>query len=255
MKQKKYLNVPKIIGHRGVKDLAPENTLDSIIEAFRIGLKWIEIDVKISKDNIPFLLHDDDFDRTTNGTGIASSYNYSQIKKLDAGKFFYKKDTKIYPPTLKEVLCLCKKNKGGINIELKPNLGLEKINVEEILKITNLFKEYVPLYFSSFDLDSCIVVKEISSSNSCGILIHNFNHYSFEEILKIIEKFKFFSCGLNIKIINTELVKRLKNMNQLITVFSEKNITNEQALYLWNIGVDSIFSDDPRDILYIFNSF
>ena len=255
MKQKKYLNVPKIIGHRGVKDLAPENTLDSIIEAFRIGLKWIEIDVKISKDNIPFLLHDDDFDRTTNGTGIASSYNYSQIKKLDAGKFFYKKDTKIYPPTLKEVLSLCKKSKRGINIELKPNLGLEKINVEEILKITNLFKEYVPLYFSSFDLDSCIVVKEISSSNSCGILIHNFNHYSFEEILKIIEKFKFFSCGLNIKIINTELVKRLKNMNQLITVFSEKNITNEQALYLWNIGVDSIFSDDPRDILYNFNSF
>ena len=255
MKQKKYLNVPKIIGHRGVKDLAPENTLDSIIEAFRIGLKWIEIDVKISKDNIPFLLHDDDFDRTTNGTGIASSYNYSQIKKLDAGKFFYKKDTGIYPPTLKEVLSLCKKSKRGINIELKPNLGLEKINVEEILKITNLFKEYVPLYFSSFDLDSCIVVKEISSSNSCGILIHNFNHYSFEEILKIIEKFKFFSCGLNIKIINTELVKRLKNMNQLITVFSEKNITNEQALYLWNIGVDSIFSDDPRDILYNFNSF
>ena len=255
MKQKKYLNVPKIIGHRGVKDLAPENTLDSIIEAFRIGLKWIEIDVKISKDNIPFLLHDDDFDRTTNGTGIASSYNYSQIKKLDAGKFFYKKDTRIYPPTLKEVLSLCKKSKRGINIELKPNLGLEKKNVEEILKITNLFKEYVPLYFSSFDLDSCIVVKEISSSNSCGILIHNFNHYSFEEILKIIEKFKFFSCGLSIKIINTELVKRLKNMNQLITVFSEKNITNEQALYLWNIGVDSIFSDDPRDILYNFNSF
>ena len=255
MKQKKYLNVPKIIGHRGVKDLAPENTLDSIIEAFRIGLKWIEIDVKISKDNIPFLLHDDDFDRTTNGTGIASSYNYSQIKKLDAGKFFYKKDTKIYPPTLKEVLSLCKKSKRGINIELKPNLGLEKKNVEEILKITNIFKNYVPLYFSSFDLDSCIVVKEISSSNSCGILIHNFNHYSFDEILKIIEKFKFFSCGLSIKIINTELVKKLKNMNQLITVFSEKNITNEQALYLWNIGVDSIFSDDPRDILYNFNSF
>ena len=106
--------------------MAPENTLDSIIEAFRIGLKWIEIDVKISKDNIPFLLNDDDFDRTTNGTGIESSYNYSQIKKLDAGKFFYKKDTKIYPPTLKEVLSLCKKSKRGINIELKPNLGLEK---------------------------------------------------------------------------------------------------------------------------------
>ena len=255
MKQFKNLNVPRIIGHRGVKDLAPENTLESIIEAFRIGLKWIEVDVKISKDNVPFLLHDDNFDRTTNGTGIASSYNYSQIKKLDAGKFFYKKDTKIYPPTLKEVFSLCQKNKGGINIELKPNIGLEKKNVEEILKITKIFEEHVPLYFSSFDLDSCIVIKEINLNNSCGILIHNFNHYSFDEILKIIEKFKFFSCGLNINIINTELVKRLKNMNKLITVFSEKNITNKQALDLWKIGVDSIFSDDPRDILFNFNSF
>ena len=174
---------------------------------------------------------------------------------MDAGKFFYKKDTKIYPPTLKEVFSLCQKNKGGINIELKPNLGLEKKNVEEILKITKMFEEYVPLYFSSFDLDSCIVVKEFIPRSSCGILIHDFNYYSFEEIIKIIEKFKFFSCGLNIKIINTELVKRLKKMNQLITVFSEKNITNEQALDLWSIGVDSIFSDDPRDILFNFNSF
>ena len=45
MKQRKNLNIPKIIGHRGVKDLAPENTLESIIEAFRIGLKWVEVEV------------------------------------------------------------------------------------------------------------------------------------------------------------------------------------------------------------------
>ena len=146
------INLPNIIGHRGAKDLAPENTIPSLEVSVEHNIKWVEVDVKISKDNIPFLLHDDDFDRTTNGTGIASSYNYSQIKKLDAGKFFYKKDTKIYPPTLNEVLCLCQKNKGGINIELKPNLGLDKKNVEEILKIIKKFEEYVPLYFSSFDL-------------------------------------------------------------------------------------------------------
>ena len=83
MKQNKNLNVPKIIGHRGVKDLAPENTLESIIEAFRIGLKWIEVDVKISKDNIPFLLHDDLLDRTTSGKGYPYNYLYKEI--LDLG--------------------------------------------------------------------------------------------------------------------------------------------------------------------------
>ena len=81
-------NLKNIIGHRGVKDLAPENTLDSILNAFDLGLNWVEIDVKVSKDNIPFLLHDDTFSRTTNGKGLANHKNYLDIKKLDAGIFF-----------------------------------------------------------------------------------------------------------------------------------------------------------------------
>ena len=91
MKQNNNLNIPKIIGHRGVKDLAPENTLESIIEAFRIGLKWIEVDVKISKDNIPFLLHDNDLGRTTSGNGSPLNYRYCELSKLDAGSWFNRK--------------------------------------------------------------------------------------------------------------------------------------------------------------------
>ena len=71
--------LPKLIGHRGIKDLAPENTLFSIIKAKQFNLRWIEIDVKISKDKIPFLLHDDNLDRTTSGKGIPTQYLYKQI--------------------------------------------------------------------------------------------------------------------------------------------------------------------------------
>ena len=42
------LNPPKLIGHRGVKDLSPENTLHSISLAKKLGLNWVEIDVKIT---------------------------------------------------------------------------------------------------------------------------------------------------------------------------------------------------------------
>ena len=90
MTQKKTLKLPKLIGHRGVKDLCPENTLESILKAFDLGLSFVEIDVKISKDRVPILLHDDTIDRTTNGSGLAIDYDYENIKKLDAGKFFYK---------------------------------------------------------------------------------------------------------------------------------------------------------------------
>ena len=83
MTQKKTLKLPKLIGHRGVKDLCPENTLESILKAFDLGLSFVEIDVKISKDRVPILLHDDTLDRTTNGSGLAIDYDYENIKKLD----------------------------------------------------------------------------------------------------------------------------------------------------------------------------
>ena len=49
------LNLPKLIGHRGVKNLSPENTIDSIYLAKKLGLNWVEVDVKISQDLVPFL--------------------------------------------------------------------------------------------------------------------------------------------------------------------------------------------------------
>ena len=100
------LSLPKLIGHRGVKDLSPENTLDSIKLAYKLGLKWIEVDVKVSKDFIPILLHDDRLNRTTNSIGSPIDFNYNDLRKLDAGSFFYQYPTNIYIPSLKEVLNL-----------------------------------------------------------------------------------------------------------------------------------------------------
>ena len=135
MTQKKTLKLPKLIGHRGVKDLCPENTLESILKAFDLGLSFVEIDVKISKDSVPILLHDDTLDRTTNGSGLAIDYDYANIKKLDAGKFFYKENTNIFVPKLEDVLSLCTNNNINLNIELKPNKNFEKENVFQIYKI------------------------------------------------------------------------------------------------------------------------
>ena len=85
------INLPKLIGHRGVRDLAPENTLQSIKKAIELNIKWVEVDVKISKDHIPFLLHDDNLDRTTSGNGSPLNYRYSELYKLDAGSWINRK--------------------------------------------------------------------------------------------------------------------------------------------------------------------
>ena len=151
--------LPKLIGHRGVKNLKPENTLESITKAFDLGLECVEIDVKVSKDSIPLLLHDDTLDRTTNGTGLVCDFTFDQINYLDAGYYFYNSKTDIKVPSLRSVLDLIKRKQKHLNIELKPNKNYEELNVKNTLKEVNRIS-YDKIYFSSFDLESCIILKE-----------------------------------------------------------------------------------------------
>ncbi len=55
----RMLQLPKVIGHRGAMAYAPENTLNSFREAHRRGATWVEIDVKLTADGVPIVMHDD----------------------------------------------------------------------------------------------------------------------------------------------------------------------------------------------------
>ena len=160
MTQKKTLKLPKLIGHRGVKDLCPENTLESILKAFNLGLSFVEIDVKISKDRVPILLHDDTLDRTTNGSGLAIDYDYENIKKLDAGKFFYKENTNIFVPKLEDILSLCTNNNGNLNIELKPNTFLALVwpSADKKKEYLSSFKNIIVSVFFTVLLAAIIAI-------------------------------------------------------------------------------------------------
>ena len=242
------LNLPKLIGHRGDKDLSPENTIDSIKLAKKFGLHWVEVDVKITKDLIPIILHDDSLERTTNGVGLPIDYHYKDLRRLDAGINFYNHKTEIYIPTFEEILFLSKNENISLNIELKPNTGFEKQNVEYIAKIIKKTEFLNNFYFSSFDWNSLTMMKEILPDANYSVLVDEFKKNStLDNMIKISKKYNFFCCGLNINIVTPEVVKEILKNNLKITVYSEKNITVHQAKELWSKGVDSIFIDDPRN--------
>jgi|TARA_B110000116_G_C16754711_1_gene545175 glycerophosphoryl diester phosphodiesterase len=242
------LNLPKLIGHRGVKNLSPENTIESINLAKGYGLNWVEIDVKISKDLIPIILHDDTLERTTNGKGLPVDFCYNELKKLDAGSFFYNKQTKIYIPTFEEILLLSQNKNISLNIELKPNKGFERKNVESIAKIIKKSKFLNQYYFSSFDWDSLILMKEILPNANYGLLVHNFTkNRTINDIKTVANKYDFFCCGFNLDIINSEVINEILKNNLIITVYSKKNIKVSEANILWSNGIKSIFTDDPRE--------
>jgi len=76
---------PLVISHAACGGHAPENSLAGIRKAIELGSDAIEIDVQVSSDGVPLLMHDLTVDRTTNGTGAVASLTLEELRGLDAG--------------------------------------------------------------------------------------------------------------------------------------------------------------------------
>ncbi len=100
-----------VIGHRGNRAHAPENTIPSLLEAVALGVDAVEFDLHVSRDGVLVLLHDPTLDRTTDGTGAVAQYSLADLRTFDAGARFTR-DGRTFPwrgrgagiPTLDEVI-------------------------------------------------------------------------------------------------------------------------------------------------------
>lgn len=132
-----------VIAHRGASFLEPENTIRAIEKAIKIGADFVEVDVRMSKDNKLVIMHDLDVDRTTDGKGLVKDYTVQELKNFDASyqnsKFWSRehemfeasqsidcdsRENEIFAgngktiPTLDEVIS-CVKDRVGLVIEIK----------------------------------------------------------------------------------------------------------------------------------------
>lgn len=161
-----------ILGHRGSKGTAPENTIVSFQQALRTGCDGIELDVHLSKDGIPVVIHDETVDRTTDGEGLVASFTVKQLKELDAGSWYKSAYQGARIPTLEEVLLLLKTEQfsGVLNIELKT----DKLEYPEIeLKVFEVVAKAQPTYtivYSSFNFSTLERLLMIEPNASFGIL-------------------------------------------------------------------------------------
>lgn len=106
---------PLIIAHRGVPGRAPENTLSSFRLALAEGADGIELDVHLSRDGVPVVLHDPMMDRTTAGSGRVDALTASEIQ---AAPIPTSEGGAEHIPTLREVLQLIPPP-VFLNIEIK----------------------------------------------------------------------------------------------------------------------------------------
>ena len=77
----------QIVAHRGNSGPMPENTLIAINSAIGLGVDMVEVDVRLTKDGVPVLIHDDRVDYTTSGTGFVKDLTWNELMTLDAGSW------------------------------------------------------------------------------------------------------------------------------------------------------------------------
>ena len=77
-----------VIGHRGNRAHAPENTLQSLLEAVALGADALEFDLRLSRDGHLVMFHDATLERTTDGQGALALHTLAELQALDAGAKF-----------------------------------------------------------------------------------------------------------------------------------------------------------------------
>lgn len=107
-----------IWGHRGASAHAPENTLAAFRVAEAAGADGVELDVHLSRDGIPVVIHDETVERTTNGRGRVGELTLAQLQALDAGSWFAPRFAGERVPSLEEVFVWAG-DRLRLNVEIK----------------------------------------------------------------------------------------------------------------------------------------
>ncbi len=108
-----------VIAHRGASTAAPENTMPAFRSDAAAGAQYIEVDVRMSADGVPMIMHDATVDRTTDGTGAVAELNAAALRSLDAGSWFSETFSGTRIPLLAEVLAFAARTGTGVVLEYK----------------------------------------------------------------------------------------------------------------------------------------
>lgn len=235
---------PKILAHRGLSSLAPENTLAAFKKAHQLNFDWIEFDVMLTKDLHPVIFHDETLKRTTNSTGLLPNKTYHQLRQLDAGRWF----SKIYAdepiPSLEEVLHFMRAHHLKAVLEIKPSKGKDVITAEKtIATVQKVWPEGLKqMIFASFSVPSLITVKKHLPQQAIGYGLHTWDDSAFE----LIKALDCYSIHIKHLLLSSKRMELLRQTGCHILAYTVNN--PKRYAKLKKMGVDGFFSDNPEKL-------
>lgn len=269
-------------GHRGARGLFPENTVTAFIEALKIGVNTLEMDVIISKDKQVVVSHEpwmnELYCTRPDGQVVENDskekYNlyamtYAEIAGYDCGK----RGNKLFPqqkavaekkPLLSEVIekvesFIQKNNLPSVayNIETKSEAQYDNTFNPEPKEFVDLLYTQLKKYsilnktiIQSFDVRTLQELRKIDASVKTSLLVENTDGLSFN-LQQLGFKPEVYSPDFTL--VDTELVSNLHALNIRLLPWTVNEISDMKKLI--DFGVDGFITDFPdRAVLLVRSS-
>jgi glycerophosphoryl diester phosphodiesterase len=234
---------PAVVAHRGHSALAPENTMAAFVDARRAGADWIEVDVRISADGVPVVMHDPTVDRTTAGTGKVAGLTAEQIAALDAGSWFGPGFAGEPVPTFAQVLEELSSRGGNLLLELKhPHTRDDVQRVLGMVVDAGMGDRVaVQSFRPSILADAAAVAPELPRA-----LLTTTLHDDPVAVCEELDLASYHPAAVDM-IVRPELVDALHAAGLATMVWT----VNDEALWpeLSDLGVDGLISDRAGDVV------
>ncbi|WP_201352175.1 glycerophosphodiester phosphodiesterase [Hydrogenimonas urashimensis] len=254
-----------IAAHRGDRSRFPENTLAALKGS--IGrCDFVEMDIRLTKDKIPVILHDATLKRTSNVKAIEAFKNRApwrvedftlhELKRLDFGSWFYETDpfgtlrsgeAELPPederfqkiPTLKEVLEFSKKHAIFLNLEIK---DLHRCIRDEallgiIFEMIRKSRTSSIVMLSSFRRSYLPLCREFDPNIATALLANR----PLKNPLGILERLRADALHLSRETVRRSLVRKVRQHGRFVNVFVVNDPKERKRLFEW--GVNGVFTD------------
>ena len=228
-----------VYGHRGAKGEAPENTLPGFYHAYRQGIRHFELDLVLSKDGVPVLVHDLTVDRTTSHKGNVGNYTVAELANMDARRNVTGWPTKTGIPSLEQLLDQFP-DLEHLQLEVKKDTG-SRLNIlcnrlTEIIQRRDLYRRVA---VTSSDPRFLREIRRRNRDIRIGLVAER----RFPKPLNLAKRLGCEYFCAKWKILTPGLVEQAHRLDMHVSAWTVNRI--HDMLKLEDMGVDSIITDYP----------
>ncbi|MDM1764954.1 MULTISPECIES: glycerophosphodiester phosphodiesterase [unclassified Acinetobacter] len=229
----------KIIGHRGARGEAPENTLAGFQYIHDLGIRAVEFDVRQLKDHELIVMHDDNFLRTTGTDQHLYALNSTELESYNQAHIWMDWEKQI-TPTLKQSLKIMH-DFEHLEVEVKAVATQQhaEMLVIELEKQLQGFEQTAII--TSFDLKIHQALLLQKSRFRHGLLIEDdIGEQAIEQAISL----KCCQMGWMNQLATDQIIKKTQEANLNISIWTVNEI--ERAQHLRELGVHGLITDFPK---------